>query len=53
MPLAGSRAAEALVGYRGNAPALARRQKPHAPFAESLIPPKQLILPQRNERYLP
>ena len=32
MPLTGSRAAEALVGYRGETPAPARRPRKHAPF---------------------
>ena len=33
MALTGSRAAEALVGYRGNAPAPGPQAKPHAPFS--------------------
>ena len=40
-----------LLGYRGKAPAPARRPKPpHAPFAESPIPPKQLTQPQRKRQ---
>ena len=50
MALTGSRAAEALVGYRGTAPAPARRPMKHAPFAESPIPPKQLTQPQRKRQ---
>ena len=54
MALTGSRAAEALVGYRGETPAsVRRRENSRAPFAESPIPPKQLTQLQRSPTTAP
>jgi len=48
LPLTGSRAAEALVGYRGKAPAPRRSAKETRAFRESNGFEKQLTQPQRR-----